>query len=556
MEKKLIDMLHLSNKTAPPEDLNPELMVAPPPVIISGSLDPFEGPWTEATAKHLLFRTIYGPTTKQIEDVQELGLNDAVKQLLDDPLDPGLPINYNYLLDPTTPVGQSWVFQPELENTANYRRRSLRAWLTGIKVNQGLTVHEKMTLFWHNHFVTSDIRAPKFEYQYYELLRSHALGNFRELAKAITINPSMLRYLNGNQNTKNAPNENYARELLELFTVGKGQLAGPGDYSTFTEDDVREASKVLTGWKILYNRLTGDLPEPLFIPQLHDTSVKKLSHHFNSATITDGGEDEYKTLIDLIFESGQPAYFLARKLYRWFVYYYIDESIEQNVIEPLAQVILDNDYEIKPALIALFSSEHFYDVNSIGCQIKNPADFVIDLVKQFEINLSAPLEEQYAVWYLYFQGIVLIQMEILNPGSVAGWKAFYQEPSYNRLWVNSVTLPIRLTYTDLFSTVGIGQGNRRLQIDVFKLVAALPNPLNPNEMIRDLAQPIFPLPLTDGQVAFLKEVLIPGLPDEEWTIEYTAYLNDPDNAIIKLAVELKLRQMLKAMLGFAEYHLQ
>jgi uncharacterized protein (DUF1800 family) len=556
MENNLIDMLPLSSETVSPNDLNPELIVAPPPVIISGSLDPYAGPWTEATAKHLLYRTMYGPTKTQIEEVQELGLNDAVEQLLSDPLDSGLPINYNFLLDPTTPVGQSWVFQPELENTSNYRRRSLRAWLTGIKVNQKLTVHEKMTLFWHNHFVTSDIRAPKFEYQYYELLRTHALGNFRTLAKEISVNPAMLRYLNGNQNTKNAPNENYARELLELFTVGKGDLAGPGDYSTFTEDDVREAAKVMTGWKINYNRLTGDLPEPFFISLLHDTSTKKLSHHFDSVSITNGGEDEYKTLIDIIFASGQPAYFLARKLYRWFVYYYIDETIEQNVIEPLAQVIIDNDYELKPTLAALFSSEHFYDVNSIGCQIKNPADFVIDLVKQFEIEVSAPIEEQYALWYLYFQGIVLIQMEILNPGSVAGWKAFYQEPSYNRLWINSVTLPIRLVYTDLFSTVGIGQGNRRLQIDIFKLVAALPNPLNPNEMIRDLAEPIFPLPLSDGQITFLKEVLIPGLPDEEWTIEYTAYLNDPENELIKLAVELKLRQMLKAMLGFAEYHLQ
>jgi uncharacterized protein (DUF1800 family) len=551
--KKIIDSNVRASKI---EVGGTDFFLPSPPLMILGSLDPFRGPWTEDTAKHLLFRTTYGPTIQEIEQLQELGLEESIAALMTDPPEVDLPINYNYQLDPTTPVGQSWISSPSPQGTQNYRRRSLRAWLLGIMINQGQTVHEKMTLFWHNHFVTADIQIPKFEYQYIELLRKHALGNFREMTKAITVNPAMLFYLNGNQNTKNAPNENYARELFELFTVGKGPLAGPGDYSTFTEDDVREAAKALTGWKINYNRLLGDLPKPLFINALHDSGTKQLSHHFDSTIISNGGEEEYANLIDVIFESGKPAYFLARKLYRWFVYYHIDETIEQNVIEPLAQVILDNNYEIKPALTALFSSEHFYDVNSIGCQIKSPADFVIDLVKQFELTSPEQIEEKYRFWYLYFEGIALIQMEILSPPSVAGWQAYYQGPSYNRIWINSVTLPIRLAYTDLFSTFGIGEGNRRLQIDVFRLISELPNPLNPNEMIRDLAKPLFSIPLTDGQIDFLKEVLIPGLPDEEWTIEYSAYLNDPENQGIKLAVEIKLRLMLKSMLSFAQYHLQ
>lgn len=529
---------------------------APPPVTISGTLEPYSGPWTEEAAKHLLYRTVFGPTRPDIEYAQEMGMEGTVSQLLSDPPAVPPPINYDFNQDPNTPIGQTWVDKPLLQGQLGYRRRSLRAWFTGIMMEQGMTVHEKMTLFWHNHFVTAGVSVPRFNYQYVDLLRTHALGNFRQLTKEMTINPAMLRYLNGDQNSAQAPNENYARELFELFTVGKGGLAGPGDYSTFTEDDVHSASRVLTGWRVQFDRNTGAMPVPFFIPFRHDKSTKQFSHHYNSAIIENGDENEYATLIDMIFDSGKPALFLAKKLYRWFVYYHIDETIEQQVIEPLAQVILDNNYEVKPALEALFSSEHLYDANSKGCQIKSPADFVVNLVRQFSLDAPDNLLDKYRTWRLYFQGIELIQMELLNPPSVAGWKAYYQDPAYNRIWINSVTLPIRLSYTDVFSTIGLGVGDRKLQIDVFGLLSELPDALDPNEMIRDLAWPIFPVPLTDGQVDFLKEVLIPGLPDEEWTIEYSAYLNNPGNAAIKAAVELKLRLMMRTMLSFAEYHLQ
>ncbi len=556
MELTFAEFIAAHKRTQKQENHHIELASPPPPVLISGTLDPYAGPWTEAASKHLLFRTVFGPTQPDIEAVQEMGMEEAISQLLADPPEDPPPINYDFAQDPNTPIGETWIDKPLLEGQRGYRRRSLRAWFTGLLVEKGMTVHEKMTLFWHNHFVTAGTSLPRAEYQYLQLLRTHALGNFRTLTKEMTINHAMLRYLNGHDNSAQAPNENYARELFELFTVGKGNLVAPGDYSTFTEDDVLAASKVLTGWRAPNNAQEPGEPQPIFRPFRHDKSTKQLSHHYGNAVIENGDELEYARLIDIIFDSGKPARFLARNLYRWFVYYHIDEAIEQNVIEPLAQVILDNDYEIKPALQALLASAHFYDENSIGCQIKSPADFVATLVRQFSLFTPPDLLDKYRYWYLFYQGIALIQMELLNPPSVAGWQAFYQEPNYNRLWINSVTLPIRLSYSDVFSTIGLGMGGQRLQIDVFGLIAELPNPLNPNDMIRDLAKPVFPMGLSDGQVDFLKEVLIPGLPDEEWTIEYSAYLNDPGNPVIKAAVELKLRVMLRTMLSFAEYHLQ
>ncbi|MCB0871736.1 MAG: DUF1800 family protein, partial [Solirubrobacterales bacterium] len=164
-----------------------------------------------------------------------------------------------------------------------------------LMLEEGISLREKMTLFWHNHFAVSNVNDPKFLYRHVELLRNFAWGNFRELMKEITVDPTMLRFLNGNQNTRTAPNENYARELMELYTLGKGDLAGPGDYTTFTEDDVIQMAKVLTGWRDRgFNTVNPDVNvESFFTLNRHDTGSKQLSHRFNNEVITNLGDQEY-----------------------------------------------------------------------------------------------------------------------------------------------------------------------------------------------------------------------------------------------------------------------
>ena len=155
---------------------------------------------------------------------------------------------------------------------------------------------EKLTLFWHNHYVTQGINDPQMVYNYITLLRENGLGNFRELTKQMTIEPAMLIYLNGNQNSAVAPNENYARELLELFTIGKGPAVGPGDYTNYTEDDVVEMARVLTGWIVRGGFTTDTVNNPLkseFRPARHDDGTKQLSHRFDDIEIDDMGENEY-----------------------------------------------------------------------------------------------------------------------------------------------------------------------------------------------------------------------------------------------------------------------
>ena len=141
---------------------------------------------------------------------------------------------------------------------------------------------------------------------------------------------------------------NFARELLELFTVGKGELAGPGDYTTFTEQDVIEVARVMTGWRVRFRGDDGQMPRAEFNPFQHDEEPKQLSPRFDNAVIENNDEQEYSDLIDVIFESPEAALHICRKLYRWFVYYKIDDDVELNIINPMAQILVDNNYEIAP----------------------------------------------------------------------------------------------------------------------------------------------------------------------------------------------------------------
>jgi hypothetical protein len=184
--------------------------VAPTP---TGTLQPFTGQWTAAEAAHLLRRTTFSPSYAEIQEAVDLGVEASViRLLLDNPM-PAPPINYFYEDDPHVPVGETWVdaAYENIPGLQGSRKNSLRAWTFGRMMNDKWSVREKMTLFWHNHFVVAETQDARLEYKYINTLRENALGNFRELTKAITVDPSMLIYLNGRQNTNTAPNENYAR---------------------------------------------------------------------------------------------------------------------------------------------------------------------------------------------------------------------------------------------------------------------------------------------------------------------------------------------------------
>lgn len=520
-------------------------------------LDPYMGPFDFAAAAHLLRRVTFAPTYDQIKEAVADGLAATLVKVFTTE-SPTLPVNPDFPDDPHCAIGETWAYKPSLPNAEvwAYRQLSLFGWTMQQLLKPGISIQEKMVLFWHNHFVIGDVDDPKYVYTYSNTLRIHALGNFREFAKAISIDPAMLRYLNNNQNKASAPNENFARELLELFTVGKGDLVGPGDYTNYTEGDIKEMAKILTGWEDKGWFAQDDTPvSAKFNPEEHDDSTKQLSNRFDNAVITGAGMDEYKNLVDVIFQQEACAQYICTKLYRWFVADKIDDTIQSQVIDPMAQLMVSADYEVLPVLEALFQSDHFFSEEAYGCSIKSPIDFHIGMIRQFEMELSTDMATLYKQTVGVYYNANQLGMQYYKPPNVAGWKAYYQEPGLHRIWINSVSLPKRIN----FAYKGVNQGfdfeGSLFEFDPLKIVLKMEVQTDPNKVIEDFGKIFLPKPLSVGQINALKEVLIPGLPDFEWEVEYLEYASDPQNENLAGPVRNRIRKMLTVMTSMAEYHL-
>ncbi len=530
---------------------------------INSGIDAYSGPWGHEQASHLLRRSMFGPNKTQIRWAMEQGMEATLQKLFEEIPLPAPPVNSKYQGDSNVPVGSTWVNASysggNIGGILGYRERSLYSWIIGQAWREGVSIREKLTLFWHNHFPVAAIVDPKFNYRYIRLLWTHAWSSFRELTKAVTIDPAMLFYLNGDESTAEAPNENYARELLELFTIGKGPLVAPGDYTNYTEQDVRAIARALTGWRHFgYASQSSGAIGANFISSRHDTGTKTLSHRFGNAVIPNLGNQEYARVVDLIFEQMEVARFICRKLYKWFVYYEISEEAEVQVIEPMAQILFSNDFEIKTALMALLSSEHFYDPANTGAMIKNPLDFIMSILKPLGVTYSQELSRRYDSWYPYWGLASGMQMEYFHIPDVAGWKAYYLAPQYYRNWINASTLPHRMHLAQDLVLTGVSpfeSNGNVMKINALQLVSTLDDPLDPNALIEELASLLFPKPLRESQRDALKAILLPGLPDFEWTVEYGQYLQNPGNSALASAIDTKLRALLKSMLSMPEFQL-
>lgn len=522
--------------------------------VLSGSINKYAGPWTLREAAHLLRRSTFGPTRQMMLDAVSMGLDQTMDALFQPGQLAERPLNYYNANDPEVPIGSTWI-NADASPAAGlniYKIDSINAWYLLKLQSPKISILEKMVLFWHDHFVVSDIEGPMLFYNYFNTLEQNALGNFKELAKQITVTAGMLRYLNGNINTQSTLNENYGRELLELFTIGKGPLAGPGDYTTFTEQDVREIAKSLTGWSYT----TPYAIEVVFTANKHVSGNKQLSYRFNNQVIPDLGDQEYKKVIDIIFGQDECSRFISRKLYRWFVDYHITPEVEQEIIEPMAQMIRDDGYDIANALRALLQSEHFYSEAAYGCMIKSPLDFLMSISNGLEFPVPPGLNDYYTYFNFLWKDSKLMGQVVSELPDVAGWKAYYQEPLYYRHWINSVSLLERKRYVDKYINSGFTVNALPvLKIPVMKIIDALPNPFEITDLLYDLSDLIFAYRLTPSQYDILKDVVLNGLPDYEWNLEYNEYRADPTNMQVFDAIDAKVRQLFIVMLNLPEFML-
>jgi uncharacterized protein (DUF1800 family) len=387
------------------------------------------------------------------------------------------------------------------------------------------------------------------------LLRRNALGNFKTLVREVTLEPAMLRYLNGYASSKKAPDENYGRELQELFTMGKG----PGSH--YTEGDVKAAARVLTGYTINYKTFTSS-----FDPHRHDESDKEFSAFYDNHVIRGRkgkeGADELDELLDMLLAREEVSRFVCRKLYRFFVYHEIDDATEKNVIGPLAALFRKKKYEIAPVLEELFRSRHFFDPANYGCMIKSPVDFTVGLCREFGIAFpdASDCEEQYGLWEQLRNQAAALQQNIGDPPNVAGWQAYYQEPEFDKLWISSDTLPKRNQFTDRMVGGGFARNGKKIGIDPLVFAAGLSNPGDPDGLIRDSVQALFQVEVSAQELQFIKtNILLSGLvgmvSDHYWTNAWQAYRNKPDDKGARNIVVTRLRSLYKYLMELPEYQL-
>ncbi|MEY3059673.1 MAG: hypothetical protein RL000_1025 [Bacteroidota bacterium] len=526
------------------------------------SLQPFRGQWDDTAARHLLRRTQFGVKLADLKNVKDIGLAASLDNLLNDqlpqPLPPVKDYNPNSAVVPDVLItgGQTWVNDPVTDGTINsLRRASFKKWWVGQMLNQQISLREKMTLFWHNHFATEsvDIGNAQYLFKHHSFLRKNALGNFKHLVREITTDPAMLVYLNGQNNNKSAPDENYAREIQELFVIGKGKGSG------FNESDVKAAARVLTGW-----RNNAAEIKSLFDPNRHDINDKQFSEFYQNKKIVgrtgvDGGAIELGEMIDMLFATNEVALYLCRRLYVWFIHYQITPEIEEAIIVPLAQAFRQNNYEIKPVLRLLLESEHFFDPMNRGCQIKSPVDMLIGMLREMEVKLPSDSQytTQYGLWNQLVNYLTNMQQNIGDPPDVSGWKAYYQEPGYYKFWINTDTLPKRIQYLDSLVAIGYTFGGFKMVVDGVSWIKLFPNPEDPNSLVEALCVHLLGIDISAAHKAQLKtDFLLAGQSqDYYWTDAWELFISTPSNMANTKHVSTAVTSLIKYLVDLPEYQL-
>ena len=545
------------------------------------SLTPLSGVFGRRQAAHLLRRASYRYTKAKVDELAALPASQAVAKLLaPNPLQMTQPVYDDPTVDPVT--NTTWLLPPGLPLPTDdfiLTRYIMGWWINEALFDSGI-VH-KMTFFFHQYMpVTANSFGNGHFFDYLSLLRWGAIGNFKKLATKIVTDNCMLRYLNNQQNTRNNPNENFAREYLELFTIGKGPQIGPGDYTNYTEDDIIQAAKVFTGFRVRGNRDVQDtetgIPRGDVQLNQHDTGQKMFSAHFqgtkiNGGTTVAGMWQELNSFVDMVFAQPEVSRNFCRRLYRWFVSRNITAEIESDIIEPLALSFRTGNYEILPVLQQLLQSQHFFDADDsnntdeiVGGMIKSPLELTLQSISFFNIPIPSPTLNP-TLHYVQFYSNSMINrilntagLTIFLPSDVAGYSGYYQEPEFSRQWFNSSTIISRYKLPNMLLTGKQGFGaNPNANIFIKLNIAPwtknsgfFSNPSDAYTLVQELIDYMLPESIdTDRFFYFLNTVFLDGLPAADWTYEWNNYLSTGNETEVKIPLE----RLINAIMYAPEY---
>jgi uncharacterized protein (DUF1800 family) len=447
--------------------------------------------WDRRRALHLFRRTSLGADVDTVSEALTRNPVDIAQKMVDDAA--ALPLT-------TPPVWANWTINqyspvPDVRNTqiGNQILEWGTQWVKDIKKN-GL--RDRMSWFWSNHFVTKidTYYCPSWMFRYHQLLQKHAVGNFKTFVREIGITPAMLVFLNNVQNTRLQVNENYARELLELFTLGVD--------NGYTQQDIREIARAITGWNgVDQANLCGEIN---FVSLFWDPGNKTI---FGRT-----GPWNYNQVIDILFEERpvQISEFVCRKLYAHFV----NPQIDEGTVQALAAIFRNNNFELAPVLKAMFSSEHFFDDASIGTIIPGHLEYFLMFLKE------SGYADQDELLYLIGLSTGEYNQQIFNPTDVAGWPG-------NRNWINTGSFNYRAE--SILNIMGYYYTLNGNKLEEFRYIAKKLNAENetdPNIVCRSIIDYIlpnglqFPADYADALAVFKAEVPENYFTDGLWNLDW------------------------------------
>lgn len=546
---------------------------------VTTGVTPYTGIFGDWEKKHLINRLTAGFRRNDLNLLNGLSVSQAVNFLI--PAQANIPVlappinNYQGSQPDAAGVayGQTWVNSALQWNISNHPETgyariygSLKNWQAGAYIKSNTSITEKMVLFWY-HFIPvqlfqleqqseAGINAGRIMYNYLNLLRNNCLGNFKTMIRQVCTDPAMMNYLSNQNNTAAEPNENFARELLELFTLGKGPE------SQYTESDVAEAAKVLTGWLTVNFEQLNTVTN--FVPERHSQENKTFSSFFNNTVINyrpgANGALELDDLINMIFSKQQVvAKYICRRLYRFFVYYDIDANIETNVIAPLAQTFINSNWEIRPVLLQLFKSQHFFDPANRGVMIKSPLDLFVGFYRVFNMNISPADGANYQALYAAY-GVPVYYSEItgqhlMNPPTVAGWRPYYQQPAFHQAWITSDSVQRRYNYLEGLLWGYFYEIDWRVDLVAWARQSSAPG--NPNTLVADTIKFLLPVDLSADKKSQIKtQTLLSGQQsDVYWTSVWNQYNSNPNDQGLYDQVTYRLRNLYFTIVRLAEFQL-
>lgn len=545
------------------------------------SLNPKTSALGTVFARHLLRRSSFVYTKDVINQFATLTPRQALDLLFvnDTPI---LPLPYDPA--PVTLPDGFWTEVPATTTspsafTGQTRKRSVVAGWWWYNAINSPTLKYKICHFLSTRFTVekSLCGASTYFYDHIRLLLYYSTnGNYKELAKKMSLDNAMLVYLNNTSNSKSAPNENYAREFLELFTIGKGPQIAAGNYTNYTEADVVQAARVLTGFRLKSDRTVIDsttgIPKGYNVFSSHDnTSAKVFSSAFGNNSITSATsatamDAELDSFVNMVFNQQATAKNICRKMYIYFVKSTITPEVETDIITPLAADLYANGYNILPVLRRLLASEHFYDTDdsntadeTIGGIIKSPLQQISELVTYLKATIPSPVTNSYEYYINFWNNFIHdtfltgANMTLFDPDNVAGHPAYYQAPDFDKTWISSSTLIAKYrlgeSLLDGFNRIS-GNANIRAKInisDVIKNGGLISDALDPYILTSEICKALFAQePDADRINYFMNSFLLQGLETYYWTTAWSTYLSDGKNSVVEPRLKLLVTKISSA----------